>query len=112
MTNPLQRLVANRLAELELTYRAAAARSGGLVSHSTLHNITKGRVGRMEDDTLRGIALAIDVPVSQVRDAAGRAAGSETEFRLPKKANLLTDSQRRAVIRMVNAMLEGKDGGS
>jgi hypothetical protein len=32
-----------------------------------------------------------------------------TEFKLPKKANKLTDQQRRVVIDVVNAMLDGRD---
>jgi transcriptional regulator with XRE-family HTH domain len=102
----LQDLVTSRLAELGLSYRAAAARSGGFVSHAHLSNIAKGRSGRIAADKLRGVALAIDVPLSVVEEAAFKGPDSDPEFRLPKKANKLTDRDRKAVLAIVNALLE------
>lgn len=105
---PLQEMLVNRMSELDLSFRGAAARSGGLVSHGTLNNIALGRhSGNYDDDTLRGIALAVDVPLSRVRDAAGLDRQSPTEFRLPKKASRLTPAQRKAILTMVDALLGG-----
>lgn len=104
---PLQTLIVNRMAELGLSYRSAAARSGGLVSHATINNIVKGtHAGSFNDETLRGLALAVDVAQSRVREAAGMSRESPTEFRLPKKANKLTAQDRRAVLAMVDALLD------
>jgi hypothetical protein len=65
---PLQELLVNRMSELDLSFRGAAARSGGLVSHGTLNNIALGRhSGNYDDETLRGIALAIDMPLTRGR---------------------------------------------
>lgn len=104
----MQELVANRLAELDLSYRRAAAKAGGLVSHSTLNQIVLGRVQfeNRQEEVLRGIALAIDVPLSKVLEAAGEPPKLPTEFRLPKKANKLTPKQRKAILTMLDALLE------
>jgi len=109
--NPLQKLVADRLAELDLSYRRAAARSGGLVSHATLNQLVLGRetVTGKSHKTLQGIALAIDLPLSVVAEAAGQTPKEPTEFRLPKKANKLSPKQRRAILAMVNALLDEQE---
>lgn len=104
---PLQELIVTRMAELDLSFRGASARSGGLVSHGTLNAITLGRhSGHFDDETLRGIALALDLPQSKVREAAGMDPRTPTEFRLPKKANRLSPSERKAILAMVDALLD------
>lgn len=107
---PLQELIVNRMNELDLSFRAAEQRSmaGGrpLVSRATLNKIALGRHrGVFDDDTLHGIALALDLSQSVVRAAAGEPAG-QTEFRLPKKANRLTAGERAAILKMVDALLD------
>jgi len=105
--DPLQKLISDRMAELDLSFRRAAERGGGLVSHATLNNITLGRHStQFEDDTLRGIALALDLPLSQVREAASVSREPPTEFRLPKKANRLTHADRAAILKVVDALLD------
>ena len=104
---PLQTLIANRLAELDLTYRAASAKSGGQISASHLNNIVAGyHLGELGDATVLGIAAAIDVRLSEVQAAADASKEPVVEFRLPKKANKLSPKQRKAVMAMVNALLE------
>jgi hypothetical protein len=107
MSNDLQRLVSERMAELGLSYRRAAAKSGGKVSHGTLNTIATGRHSwRVDDSTIEGIALALDVDESVVRAAVGRAQRApETEFVLPRRANRLSAQERRAVLSMVDALL-------
>jgi hypothetical protein len=119
MTTPLQTLILNRLSELgdgtsPLPYRHAAARSvvdgKPLVSHATLQSIAVGKhTGNLSEDTIHGIALALDVPQSRVREAMGLPSGTPTEFRLPAKANRLTASQRRAILKVVDALLAAND---
>ena len=108
---PLQEMVVGRMAELGLSFRGAAARSGGLVSHGTLNTIALGRhSGHYDDETLRGVALALDLPLTKVREAAGLDRQSPTEFRLPKKANRLSPAQRKAILTMVDALLDDQVG--
>lgn len=108
---PLQQLVVDRLAELNLSYRAAQDRAGKLVTHSTINNIAMGRTqwDGIPNKTLRGLALALDLPYSQIEQAwKDSCAAPPTEFRLPKKADKLTPSQRKAVLAFVNALLDGQ----
>jgi transcriptional regulator with XRE-family HTH domain len=96
---PMQKLVIERRAELDLSLRDVAARSGGGVSAATLSMIESGRHRwQFDDKTLRGIALGLDLPISKVRDAAD-VAGEVVEFRLPKRTEkLLTAADRRAIV--------------
>jgi hypothetical protein len=108
---PLQELVIGRLAELDLSYRAAAAKTNGLISHSSLNFIAHGqmRAENLSSRLVRGIALALDVPVSTVEKAVKESGGGvPVEFRLPKKADKLTPKQRKAVLAFVNALLDQK----
>jgi hypothetical protein len=111
---PLEQLVTNRLAELgddrgPLSFRRAAERSGGLVSHQMLQFIATGRGSEQYSErVLKGIALAIDVPLSKVQEAAAETPHMR-EFRLPEKSANLTAKDRRAVEAMVNALLDAHD---
>lgn len=101
--------MSDRLAELDLSYRAAAARSNGLISHSSLNFIVNGqmRAESLGPRLIRGVALAIDVPVSEVESAVKLSGGKlGTEFRLPKKADKLSPAQRKAVLAFVHALLD------
>ncbi len=107
---PIQRLIVNRLAELDLSYRRAAAKSSGLISSATLNAIATGRrAGLPNESTMKGIALALDLPVAKVRETFGLSGGEVVEFRLPKQANHLTPAERKAVLAMVNALLKGHE---
>lgn len=108
---PLQELVLNRMSELDLSFREAAAKTGGIMSHATLNKVALGlHSGNYAEDTLRGIALALDLPQSEVRKAAGLPPTAPSEFRLPAKANKLGPKDRKAILMMVEALLdEGED---
>lgn len=111
MTDTMRTLLANRLNELGLSLREAAARSvvngEQLVSHSTLSQINTGvHGGRFDADTLRGIALALDLPLTQVREVAGLSRRAGTEFRLPKKAERLSEAERRIILRLMDDLLK------
>lgn len=105
--NDLQHLVAQRMAELGLSYRRAAARSDGLVSHATLNSIVAGRhTFRLDPQTVVGIAKALNVTEARVRRAAKIAeTAPPTEFVLPARAHLLTARDRQAVLGVIEALL-------
>lgn len=111
---PLQSLITDRLAELRLSYREAAEKSGGLVSFGTLNQLALGTRGpQISEQRLRGIALALDVSIEKVREAAAASRStSGTEFRLPAKASELDPRERKAVLAMVDAFLAGKKAGA
>ncbi|GAU71272.1 hypothetical protein SSP35_32_00010 [Streptomyces sp. NBRC 110611] len=112
MGDDLQRLVVARLAELgsprrPLSYRAAAARSQGHVSHGTIGRIARGQhSGVLEDETLDGLALALDVPRTRIEKAAGIFRERPLQpFTLPARASLLSRSEREVVLSVVDALL-------
>jgi hypothetical protein len=114
---PLQTLILNRLAELgtdgrPMTYREAAKRSGGTIASTTLWQVATGSrapVGRKyADTTLVGIANALDLPPSVVRRAAGEKPTRPSEFRLPARANKLSQEQRNVVLALVKALLDNQ----
>jgi hypothetical protein len=106
----LQRLVQDA-ARTAGGYRNLARRSGGLVSVSTLNNIATGRhSGRLTDDSIRGIALAIGRSADDIARIAGTELTDELPpFVLPKRANRLTQPQRRVIVSVVDAILSAAD---
>ena len=109
----LQRLI--RAAAREAGgYRSLARRTGGLVSVSTLNNIATGRhSGRLTDASVRGIALAIGSSAKEVARIAGTELADELPpFVLPKRANRLTQPQRRVILSVVDAILTASDAAS
>lgn len=84
---PLQTLIQNRLAELDMSYREAAAKTGGLISFSYLQQIATGAkdAKNLGDKKLLGLSLAIAVPQGQVEEAVKASQGVTTEFRMPAK---------------------------
>jgi hypothetical protein len=110
---PLQELVVNRMAELNLSLRDASdktvvGRNGDgkeerLLSHAAISNIRLGKHGGgFTDRTLKGLSLALELPLSTIKARAAESFGpQETEFRLPKKAA----KERKLILNMVNALL-------
>jgi transcriptional regulator with XRE-family HTH domain len=67
----MQTLVANRLVELDLSLRQAAARTEGMITFVTIGNIARGYTpDRYSAKTLRGLALALDLPLSRIQAVA------------------------------------------
>lgn len=56
----------------------------------------------------RTIATMLDVPVEDVLTAAGKPAPQRAPFVLPEEADALTDSERRAVLGVVDAILNAR----
>lgn len=110
----LQHLVLDRLRDLgdrsgPLSTRLAARRSGGKVSYETLRKIARGEhSGDISDDVAQGIALALEVPLSQVHAAAGQRPALG-RFELPRRADRLTAAERRTVIAVVDSLLNARE---
>ena len=104
----LAELVAGERSRQHLSLRDVADRSGGLLSHSTVHAIERGRP-TVEDRAIDGLALALDVPVDKVRRAAGvRRPDTAEPFVLPRRASRLSRKERELILGMVDALLEAK----
>lgn len=104
----LAELVAAKRGELGLSYRQAAERSQGLISHSRLAAIENGEDRGVSDALLRGISTALDLPISRVRKAAG-APPTDRPFTLPARANRLTPRERRLVLNLVDTLLAARE---
>lgn len=104
----LSLLIRKRLDELGLTLREAAAR--GRITTSTLHRYAQGQTSQPDEVTVRGIAKAIAVPVAEVAGTLGLPplAG---RFVLPKRADRLTEAERRTVLAVVDALLAAHRDG-
>ncbi|MFE1775567.1 hypothetical protein [Streptomyces sp. NPDC059008] len=118
MDNDLQQLVMTRLTELgaphrPMSYRAAAARSHGLISHGTIGRLARGEhTGILEDQTLDGLALALALPRAHIERAAGLYRERPAEpFTLPPRASRLTRREREVVLSVVDALLTAADRG-
>jgi hypothetical protein len=113
---PLQQLVVRRLHDLgdatgPMSAREAAKKSRGLISYETLRVIARGdHSGRISDDTAQGLAFALDVPLSQVYEAAS-APQPTSRWELPPRFDRLDQSQRRVVEAVAAAMLEAYERG-
>lgn len=103
---PMQQLVRARLAHLGISQREAGDRSHGLLSHATLSRIMNGvSAGPWSVKTLRGLSLALDMPLSEVETVA-LVPSAGAAFELPREASRLTAEERRAVLQVVRVLLE------
>jgi hypothetical protein len=76
------------------------------VSYETARQILKGQyTSRLSDESADGLATMLDVSVSQVLAAAGQRPRLG-RFALPRKADRLNDKERRAVLAVVDAILD------
>lgn len=67
------------MTELGLSYREAAEKSRGMLSHSTFSRLCKPErwAGRVTGRTIDGLALALDLPPSRIRKAADLSIRAE-----------------------------------
>lgn len=103
-------LVRSRREELSLSYREAATRSGGLISHGRLAAIESGDDHHVSDRLLQGISVGLDIPITKVRKAAG-APPMQRPFKLPDRASRLSSRERKLVLELVEVLL-AKGGDS
>lgn len=114
----LQDLVNERLAALgdgrrPLSQRDAAARSNGQVSHEIIGQLSRGsHSGKLTDRVVAGLALALDVPRSDILRAMDRQRYvGQTPFVAPDRWQRLTHSQRKVVLAVGDALLSAYEEG-
>lgn len=107
----LQELVERRMRELgdrgkPLSVNALWLRGGGADhwSREILRRIVMKGHTRIGDDVAERLSIAIEVPVNQVLAAAGQRRRLKP-FRLPDRANRLTDTEREIVRLVVDGFL-------
>lgn len=71
-TNPLARLIADRIAELDVSYRETAHRSNGRLSYETVRNIALGKhTGLLRENAIEGLHVALRIPRRVIVEAMG-----------------------------------------
>lgn len=108
MNLSLSELVRDRREQLGLTLREAAAASGGLISSTTLHAIEQGDSQPASPRIIAGIAVALELPEAKVRRAAGLSAKTLPPFKVPERANLLNQRERRLVLQLIETLLAAR----
>lgn len=107
----LTELVRSRLAELGLSARAAAARTHGGISHATIATFTNGQhSGRITDKTAAGLAVALDLPISRIYEAAATPQPL-SRWDWPARFDRIPTPQRRLVEDFAAALLEAYERG-
>jgi transcriptional regulator with XRE-family HTH domain len=102
----LQKLIEDRLAELDISQRAACARTSGRLTPSTLSRIANGHSQRVLGRTIADLALALDVPQSVVLKAA-RATCLPLEFAAMRRGFLrLPPADRERLARFVQDLAD------
>lgn len=107
----LRELVSVKRAELGLSYRKAAEKSQGMVSSSHIGYIERGIPLDVSDRILAGLSLALDIPLPQLRRAAGLTPRVPEPFVLPERASRLTSRERRLVMEVVDTLLAAHSEG-
>ncbi len=64
-----------------------------------------------KDETLRLIAEAFHVPITEIRELANRPTGEPEHFLLPPEADQLTNRERDAVVELIWTLLDAHDRG-
>jgi len=112
----MQKLVSDRYHELGLSFRELAAKTEDengehRVSHATLSNIYRGHhKWTFSATTLEGIAIALDLPLSKVQEAAGMSTEPRhTVFRVPERLHRLSPRNRKVAVRFMDALLDTQD---
>lgn len=107
----LAELVSHRREQLGMSLRDVEAASEGLVSKTHLGAIERGEYPSQRGDrVLRGLSLALELPIETVYKAAGRSAKKMPPFVLPEKAQQLNVRERKVVLAMIDALLLARDG--
>jgi transcriptional regulator with XRE-family HTH domain len=100
---PLVSFLRQTLADTGLNYREIANRSGGLITHSTVHDILVGRSKNPTTQTLKGLAKGLGIPDEIIFEAARGGTSLATasiESELLSYVRELSDVRKRDLLRM------------
>jgi transcriptional regulator with XRE-family HTH domain len=103
-TNPLQRLILDRLRERGLSY-GDVARRGGL-PRSTVYTLamTRNLARPPRPATLDGLALGLDLPVAAIRTAAAESTGLHYYDDVPATPAQPGDPERELLIASIDEL--------
>lgn len=102
----LQRLVKDKLAAGDLSYRAAAGHSHGLIDHSAIHQIATGRMqGNLSEKAIAGLALALQCSPREVEDAIEETLRPKRFMELSRRLAGLPAEKQAELIDMIEQVL-------
>jgi len=103
-TNPLQRLIQQRLRERKLSY-GEVSRRGGL-PRSTVYTLatTRNLVRPPRPATIDALAKGLDVPVAMVRAAAAESTGLHYYDEAPVGENGAGDQERKLLVASIDEL--------
>lgn len=79
----------------------------GVSQGTALRLLSSSRVPK--EETLRLVAAAFEIPVTEVREMAERPSGEVAHFELPPEAEQLSLRERDLVLELVRTLLEARD---
>lgn len=110
----LSQLIQRRLADLgdedgPMSLRRAVGRSRGGFSHETVRRLMLGlHSGGISDKVAQGLALALDVPLTEVYQAA-QVRRPDGRWKWPARFDRLDPAQRRVVESVAAALLDASE---
>lgn len=106
LSKKLQELNTNGLSNRKIADRATS--QGHPIHHATVARYMRGEhPNPPKIEALEAIALGMAVPLSVLEQAASTPFTQEP-FKLPRKADTLDDSERAAILHLIDVMVEAK----
>lgn len=82
------------------------------VSRGTIDNYRRGTHPAVpSDEVLTAFHKLLDIPMGELRAAAGLPVGEDLPYVPPREANMLSDRQRRAVDELIRSIVETRRTG-
>ena len=106
LSKKLQELNSNGLSNRKIADRATS--QGHPIHHATVARYMRGEhPNPPKIEALEAIALGMAVPLSVLEQAAS-APFTQEPFKLPRKADTLDDSERAAILHLIDVMVASK----
>ncbi len=88
--------------------QAIAQARGARVTNTSISKYLRGEPETPSEKVLQAFSVALGIPMTRLREAAGVRAGEPEPFILPENANRLTARQRELILHTIRVLL-GED---
>lgn len=86
-----------------------ASKRGHSLAHATIARYLRGDHPALpQQEILEIFSEILAIPLNQLERAAGAPETEEVPFNLPAKANALNQSERKAILQLIDVMVEAK----
>lgn len=107
VTIAVREIIADRMAELQLTVSDVARRSG--LSRMVVYRVRDGKITAARASTMKALAGALELDVNALAHLAYASAGSPGAWVLPRELDRFPAHMRRRAERMLLGLLELAD---